>query len=121
MRVGFVTNAGNCVVLNCYVIYLSVCIHTINNLRGVIQSPNNPHDYPHNARCEWTIVAPKGNKIQLTFTQFEMEYYDQTCRFDFLEITQMDSSSNVLDTKKYCETGVLPPPFVSFSDVVKIK
>lgn len=50
-----------------------------------------------------------------------MEYYDNSCQFDFLEIMQLDSSNTVLEQKKYCETGVLPPQFLSFSEVVKIK
>lgn len=103
-------------------LYLSVCSHTITNMRGVIQSPNNPHDYPHNTNCEWIIAAPKGNKIQLTFSQFEMEYYDDSCQFDYLEIMQLDIVTKlVLEKNKYCETGVLPPPLLSFSEEIKIR
>lgn len=106
---------------NCF--NLSVCSRNITNWHGVIQSPNNPHDYPHNSRCEWTIIAPMGYRIKWTFTQFEMEYYHNSCELDYLEITQIGYFDNELEKKKYCgnSAGILPPPFSSFSEVVKIK
>ena len=40
--------------------------------------------------CTWTIKAPMGNSVNLTFSHFEMEdhYGTGNCSYDFLEVTE---------------------------------
>lgn len=58
---------------------------------GVIESPNFPQPYPHNRNCTWTIEAPLGNRVNLTFSHFEVEEnsYSSTCSYDFVEVKEV--------------------------------
>lgn len=42
-------------------------ILTSDNSESVIESPNRPSATPPNIECEWVILAPAGNSIQLDF------------------------------------------------------
>ena len=53
--------------------YFMDCHNRINGLSGVIESPNFPDLYPHNRNCTWTIEAPLGNKINASFSHFDIE------------------------------------------------
>ena len=48
---------------------------------GQIKSRNYPQNHPDNENCEWTISAPEGTKIVLSFMTFELE-----TNYDFLYI-----------------------------------
>lgn len=56
-----------------YLKYKTLCNRTISATSGVIESPNFPDQYPINVDCAWTIVVPKGNKIHMQFSHFELE------------------------------------------------
>ena len=61
----------------------------VTGLAGVIESPNFPDPYPHNRNCTWTIEAPRGNKINASFSHFEIEnphYENGGCAFDFIKL-----------------------------------
>ncbi|XP_061386037.1 cubilin homolog [Musca vetustissima] len=54
--------------------YYSNCSVTLTKHYGVIESPNYGvpvAEYGQEVNCTWTIRAPKGNRIQLEFTNFE--------------------------------------------------
>ena len=75
--------------------YSTLCDTEVTGLAGVIESPNFPRLYPHNRcrrteqtlgtlclidiklvysrNCTWKIKAPMGNRVNLTFSHFEME------------------------------------------------
>ena len=53
--------------------YFMDCHNRVNGLSGVIESPNFPDLYPHNRNCTWTIAAPLGNKINASFSHFDIE------------------------------------------------
>mgnify|MGYP001169714629 FL=1 len=53
--------------------YFMDCHNRINGLSGVIESPNFPDLYPHNRNCTWTIEAPLGNRINASFSHFDIE------------------------------------------------
>ena len=83
---------------------------------GVIESPNFPEPYPHNRNCTWTIEAPRGNTVNLTFSHFDVEqaqYGNGTCMYDFVEIREEVSltASNLLllnlRDSKYSMLGLL--------------
>jgi cubilin len=54
----------------------------------VIATPNFPESYPHNRECMWTIEAPRGNQVNMTFSHFQMEdhFHNNTCIYDFVEV-----------------------------------
>ncbi|XP_053948471.1 cubilin homolog [Anastrepha ludens] len=52
--------------------YYSNCSRTINDINGVIESPNFGNPYFNDPiNCSWTIQAPKGNRIVLQFSHYE--------------------------------------------------
>ena len=83
----------------------------------MIESPNFPQPYPHNRNCSWTIKAPRGNTINMTFSNFELEdHHSQTgnCTYDHLTVTEMDgrrSDNNVKSLGRFC--GERVPSLVS--------
>ena len=67
----------------------------ITGLSGVIESPNFPDPYPHNRNCTWTIEAPIGNKINASFSHFEVEdphYATGLCQYDYIKMWEKDRS-----------------------------
>ncbi|KAG4066297.1 hypothetical protein HA402_000521 [Bradysia odoriphaga] len=104
----------------------TVCSHEIKSHRGVIESPNFPAQYPDNLQCDWTIIAPRGNKIFVAFSQFEIEEsYDDSdetkeCTFDYVEIVQKKSDDKeVSQSEKYCKE--MPKDFNSIGDTVVVR
>ena len=98
--------------------YSTVCNNVVSGPSGAISSPNFPDPYPHNRECSWTIAAPLGNKINITFSHFEMEdhFHNGSCVFDYLEVLQSDNQDpTALDTTeslgKFCgsSASVFPP------------
>ncbi|XP_069786813.1 adhesion G-protein coupled receptor G6 isoform X2 [Narcine bancroftii] len=63
----------------------SDCTETLTDPSGQFTSPCYPKDYVSNLNCEWTILAPPGFIIQLTFHNFELEEA-QGCPYDFISI-----------------------------------
>ena len=57
---------------------------------GEVTSPNYPAKYPHNHQETKIISVPEGKKIELTFTYFAIEFYQEGgqiyCSYDKLEI-----------------------------------
>lgn len=92
--------------------------------RGVIESPNFPTKYPNNLQCDWTILAPPGNKVLIAFSQFEIEenYEERSneCSYDYLEIVQKKSDDKEISiSEKFCRE--MPKEFTSIGDIVLIK
>lgn len=57
-----------------YLKYKTQCNRTITDNAGIIESLNFPDEYPANIDCSWTIVVPKGNRIHMQFSHFELEH-----------------------------------------------
>lgn len=77
-------------------------------------------------QCEWTIIAPPGNKIFIAFSQFETESsYDDSdetkeCTYDYLEIVQKKSDDKeALQSEKFCKA--MPKDITSIGDTVIVK
>jgi len=74
---------------------------------GEVTSPNYPAKYPHNKQEVKTISVPKGKKIQLTFTYFAIEFYEEggqkSCPYDKLDI--FDGAEAAADKKSYTLCG----------------
>ncbi|CAL1529163.1 unnamed protein product [Lymnaea stagnalis] len=73
----------SCVILSLLVALVSSqpapeCGGQLTTSYGVFMSPGYPSNYPLNARCYWTIVAPANNVIDLRFKTFDM-FGDSFC------------------------------------------
>ncbi|XP_013175197.1 PREDICTED: cubilin-like [Papilio xuthus] len=115
--------------------YNTVCQRNLTGNYGVIESPGYPSNYPHYANCLWTITVPRGNKINVTFTHFDifkshrnfawrrLETYVQvrphvdTCDTDFVQISETDGTSV---TEKLCG-ATLPKQINVQSNILNIK
>lgn len=52
---------------------------------GTISSPGSPGKYPKNRDCRWTLKAPYGKRLKLTFFSLQIEKHD-SCNFDYVEV-----------------------------------
>lgn len=101
-----------------------MCNTELKGLSGVIESPNFPNNYPHNRNCTWTIAAPLGNRINLTFSHFDVEQHGSqdssalapvNCMYDFVEVRQPNGTLG-----RFCGSS-LPPELGSTQDKVMIQ
>uniref|UniRef100_A0A8D2JIM2 Adhesion G-protein coupled receptor G6 n=2 Tax=Varanus komodoensis TaxID=61221 RepID=A0A8D2JIM2_VARKO len=67
----------------------SDCRMVLSNPTGIFTSPCFPSDYPNGQACKWTIRAPSGFIIQITFVDFEIEEAPN-CIYDFLRLQTGD-------------------------------
>ncbi|XP_046746260.1 cubilin-like [Diprion similis] len=104
-----IENAGRGFQIN----YQTLCHRILKGFRGVIESPNFPNNYPHRENCSWVIEAPLGNKINATFSHFDLEAgLEDSCDFDYLKVTEGDHNVSTKFINKYCGME-LPPKIVS--------
>lgn len=84
---------------------------TLHNYYGIIESPNFPYKYEHNLNCSWTIDAPIGNKVNLTFSHFDVEGLgkNNSCEYDYLKISEGVKRTASKQLAKLCNSDVLPP------------
>ncbi|XP_014300153.1 bone morphogenetic protein 1 [Microplitis demolitor] len=62
------------------------------------------HNYDHRTDCDWTIEAPIGKNVHLSFLSFQLEY-EEDCAYDFVEIySGLDASSPSYG--KFCDSNV---------------
>ncbi|CAK1578706.1 unnamed protein product [Parnassius mnemosyne] len=112
--------------------YETICQCNISGSYGVIESPGFPSNYPLYSNCLWKINVPRGNKINITFTHFNVlksfrSYRPWlrpnsiaspiTCDSDYVQIME---TSDTTFTKKLCGTS-LPKPLTVQSNSVQIK
>jgi hypothetical protein len=83
---------------------------------GNILSPNyGPRQtYPGDLACTWTIKAPVGKKIKLSFKDFEVEK-SPSCRADYLLLYDGENDTARL-VGRYC--SAMPAPFTSSSNYI---
>ncbi|CAH0395162.1 unnamed protein product [Bemisia tabaci] len=70
-----------------FVQYSSECNTTLSGFTGVIESPNFPERYPRLTNCVWVIRAPLGNRINISFSHFDLvaeRYTDQLMYVDYM-------------------------------------
>ncbi|KAG8573749.1 hypothetical protein GDO81_012532 [Engystomops pustulosus] len=70
---------------------------TDSDPNGLVTSPNYPNAYPRNTECDWTIIVPDGEAVEIQFQdQFYIEPSDN-CSNSHLEIRDgAESSSRLL-------------------------
>ncbi|XP_068738653.1 dorsal-ventral patterning tolloid-like protein 1 [Montipora capricornis] len=60
----------------------------LNVSEGVISTPNfGSKNYPANFQWQWFLLAPEGHRINVTFSEFELEH-SENCKNDYLEIRE---------------------------------
>ncbi|XP_027674439.2 adhesion G-protein coupled receptor G6 isoform X2 [Chelonia mydas] len=73
----------------------SDCRISLSNPTGIFTSPCFPSDYPNSQACKWTLRAPPGFIIQITFIEFDIEEAPN-CIYDSLTL---DTGENQV---KFC-------------------
>ncbi|MGH0164077.1 UNVERIFIED_CONTAM: hypothetical protein FKN15_046569, partial [Acipenser sinensis] len=62
------------------------CRKVLTSSNGVFTSPCYPSEYPNSQACKWTLQAPAGYIIQITFLDFEIEEAPQ-CIYDHVTVS----------------------------------
>ncbi|XP_011637168.1 cubilin-like [Pogonomyrmex barbatus] len=91
--------------------YETQCYNKLRGYYGVIESPNFPNKYEHSSNCSWTIEAPIGNTINLTFSHFDLEGRMDSpaqCTFDYVQIMEGDEDTPNTELGRFCGTIDLP-------------
>uniref|UniRef100_A0A3P8P3D4 Cubilin n=1 Tax=Astatotilapia calliptera TaxID=8154 RepID=A0A3P8P3D4_ASTCA len=77
------------------------CGGTLFGDQGSFASPNYPGTYPNNTHCEWSIMAPRGRVVTITFNQISIDDPGD-CQNNFLKLYDgPDTSSQFVGP--YCE------------------
>uniref|UniRef100_A0A8D2IQV5 Cubilin n=1 Tax=Varanus komodoensis TaxID=61221 RepID=A0A8D2IQV5_VARKO len=87
----------------------SACGGTYHMERGAFNSPNFPEPYPMNVECVWNFLSSPGNRLQLSFTEFQIEE-SEDCTKDYVEIRENNSAGHLVG--RYCGTS-LPVNYTS--------
>ncbi|KAK6644342.1 hypothetical protein RUM43_000609 [Polyplax serrata] len=91
-----------------YLKYKTECNTNMTGFRGVIESPNFPEKFPAGTNCTWVIIASPGNKINISFSDFN---FLGPCEDDYIEILEGNPRpTNTIG--KYCR-GKKPPLIAS--------
>uniref|UniRef100_A0A669E0J6 Cubilin n=1 Tax=Oreochromis niloticus TaxID=8128 RepID=A0A669E0J6_ORENI len=61
------------------------CGGTLFGDQGSFASPNYPGTYPNNTHCEWSIMAPRGRVVTVTFNQISIDDPGD-CQNNFLKL-----------------------------------
>uniref|UniRef100_A0A1B6C4Q2 Cubilin n=2 Tax=Clastoptera arizonana TaxID=38151 RepID=A0A1B6C4Q2_9HEMI len=81
------------------------CGGYISSEAGTIASPNFPNGYPENIECIWYIIPSLGNKVILTFSEFELDSQnDPFCNQDYVEVRDRGETGDLLGL--YCKDNV---------------
>ncbi|XP_044765339.1 LOW QUALITY PROTEIN: cubilin-like [Coccinella septempunctata] len=72
------------------------CSYTLNTDFGELQSPNYPNLDYFKGYCVWTINAPKGRRVTVNITDFDLEKYSATSK-DGQSIVFLDYGEYFMD------------------------
>lgn len=86
-----------------YGISSSVCGGTLLSESGAFGSPDYPNSYPISSECVWNITASSGNRVQLSFSVFNIEE-SEFCNTDYLEIRNGNISGSLIG--RYCGSNI---------------
>ncbi|XP_063985313.1 cubilin homolog [Diachasmimorpha longicaudata] len=106
--------------------YNTLCQNKLHAHSGVIESPNFPDRYPPNLNCSWIIDAPIGNKINISFSHFDLEpgnpFTENPCTFDYLNIKEGSYDTPQTELGNLCpmEGMIIPPKIVSTENQIFI-
>ncbi|XP_042749428.1 bone morphogenetic protein 1-like, partial [Lagopus leucura] len=75
---------------------------------GAIRSPNWPSRYPSRKECEWSIGTAPGHRVQLTFSELDVEPHAD-CSYDHVAVHDGPDAAAPL-IGRFC--GSVAPPAV---------
>ncbi|KAI4473303.1 hypothetical protein M0802_016189, partial [Mischocyttarus mexicanus] len=78
-----------------YSVLNSACGGNYTSEHGSIASPNYPNSYPLNSECIWILNTSPGNRISITFKEFNIQKSDN-CNLDYLEIREDNGIGKLL-------------------------
>ncbi|KAM4017396.1 embryonic protein UVS.2-like [Anomaloglossus baeobatrachus] len=86
------------------------CGGTFTAANGSVFSPgyDQRQQYPPYCDCTWTILAPAGHRVQLTFSNFSLEA-SSSCMYDSLKIRDGMFSSSPLIGIVHCGSATIKP------------
>ncbi|KAL1493429.1 hypothetical protein ABEB36_011486 [Hypothenemus hampei] len=101
--------------------YHTDCSNVLKGFGGVIESVNFPYRYQENQNCAWKIIVPQGNKINISFSDFDLATIfsitraNESCAAEYLEIEyfppdasdyitleELDSTTDWVKYNRYC-------------------
>ncbi|KAK6469098.1 high choriolytic enzyme 1-like [Huso huso] len=82
------------------------CGGILTAVSGTLTSPNYPLEYPINIDCMWIINAPKGYKVSLTISSFDVEY-SEDCSYDYLTLRDGPVTTSPVQ-QTYCGSEPIP-------------
>uniref|UniRef100_A0A3Q3W0B5 Cubilin n=1 Tax=Mola mola TaxID=94237 RepID=A0A3Q3W0B5_MOLML len=94
------------------------CGGTLFGDHGSFSSPNYPGTYPNNTHCEWSIVAPRGRVVTVTFAQISIDDPGD-CQNNYLKLYNGPDSSSP-PVGPYCGVETNIAPFTASSHQVFI-
>ncbi|KAK2582770.1 hypothetical protein KPH14_005035 [Odynerus spinipes] len=80
-----------------YSVLNSACGGNYTSEHGTIGSPNYPNSYPLNSECIWILNTSPGNRISITFSEFDIQQ-SENCDLDYLEIREEDGIGKLIGT-----------------------
>uniref|UniRef100_A0A6A7FUH2 Cubilin n=1 Tax=Hirondellea gigas TaxID=1518452 RepID=A0A6A7FUH2_9CRUS len=81
------------------------CGGDLTSESGQLASPNYPDSYPSGYDCTWTITAGAGNRVQLTFSEFDIAE-SENCNTDYVEVHEVSAEGRLL--MHNCSDQVMP-------------
>lgn len=61
----------------------------------MIASPDYPNSYPLNSECVWILNTSPGNRISVTFSEFNIQQ-SENCDLDYLEIREKNGIGKLI-------------------------
>jgi cubilin len=106
--------------------YTTICNNTLKGFRGVIESPNFPNVYPTSVNCNWEIEVANRNKINISFSHFDLEKVipystnnSNKCIYDFIEVLFITPAEEYEEEGTFEKYGVYCgdtiPPLISLN------
>ena len=83
---------------------LTACGGNRTGVVGFLRSTNYPDNYENNQHCIWNVIAQPSMKIQLRFSNMEIEP-SSDCSYDYVEVKNgISANSSVIG--RYCGSQV---------------
>ncbi|XP_067676116.1 neuropilin and tolloid-like protein 2 [Haliotis asinina] len=89
---------------------------------GKFASPKFPEEYPELIKCKYRFAAAPDGRIQLEFDYFDLEDMakdDTSCRFDYIDVFNVDEMGYMSLVDRYCGAN-LPEPITSAQSTMEI-
>ena len=80
--------------------FLGSCEHSLTDLQGNFSSPNYPSNYPNHLSCTWSITVTPNSYIYLQFFNFSLEDDGEDCRYDYVEVSDLNYPSGSIKIKR---------------------